>query len=127
MPPNYRQDQPLTGHDRKAALAVGAVIVLLGAGLGIWDLTGSAANSGQTGRCVSLVIASSTGGGTIRHCGLGARTWCAGESSLDGPVARQAQAACRQAGLSGRASPQHGAGPSHPRRAGSSHPRRGTG
>ena len=99
MPPNYRQGEPLTRRDRKAALAVGAVVVVLGAGLGIWGLAGGGGGGGGAGRFVSLVIASSTGGGTVRHCGEGARTWCAGEDRLTGPLAGQARAACRRAGL----------------------------
>jgi hypothetical protein len=101
VPPNYRQQQgkPLSRHERKGAVAVVATVVLVGAGLGIWDLTGGSAGPTPAGPCVSVAVASSTGGGTMRQCGSDARSWCAAEARSTGPVASLAKGACRREGL----------------------------
>jgi hypothetical protein len=101
MPPNYRQQQgqPLTRTERRGTLILGIVVLVTAAGLGIWALTGLAGAKSPKGPCVSAVIASSTGGGTVRFCGQEARTWCASETKGTGPVAVQAERVCRRAGL----------------------------
>ena len=101
MPPNYRQQQgqPLTRNERRGPLILGAVVLVVAAGLGIWALAGLGGAKSPKGPCVSAVIASSTGGGTVRFCGQDARSWCASETKGTGPVAVQAQRACRRAGL----------------------------
>jgi hypothetical protein len=101
MPPNYRQQQgqPLTRNERRGTLVLGAVVLLVGAGLGTWALVGLGGAKTPKGPCVSAVIASSTGGGTVHFCGDDARRWCASETKGSGPVAVQAQRSCRRAGL----------------------------
>ncbi len=101
MPPNYRQQQgqPLTRNERRGTLVLGAVVLLVGAALGTWALVGLGGAKTPKGPCVSAVIASSTGGGTVHFCGDDARSWCASETKGIGPVAVQAQHSCRRAGL----------------------------
>ncbi|HTT92176.1 MAG TPA: hypothetical protein VMF65_21655 [Acidimicrobiales bacterium] len=101
MPPNYRQQQgqPLTSNERRGTVVLGVVVLLAALGLGIWALAGLGGAKSPKGPCVSAVIASSTGGGTTRFCGADARSWCASETQGTGPVAVQAQRACRRADL----------------------------
>jgi hypothetical protein len=101
MPPNYRQQQgqPLTRNERRGTLVLGAVVLLVGVAVGIWAVVGLGGAKSPKGPCVSAVIASSTGGGTVRFCGDQARNWCASETKGNGPVAVEAQRACRRAGL----------------------------
>jgi hypothetical protein len=101
MPPNYRQQQgqPLTRNERRGPLILGAVVLVAALGLGIWALAGLGGAKSPKGPCVSAVIASSTGGGTVRFCGEEARSWCASETQGKSAVAVQAQRACRRAGL----------------------------
>ncbi len=101
MPPNYRQQQghPLTRNERRGPVILGVVVLVAGLGLGIWALAGLGGAKSPKGPCVSAVVASSTGGGTVRFCGQEARSWCASETKGTGPVAVQAQRACRRAGL----------------------------
>jgi len=104
VPPNYRQQQgkPLATSERRGLVALIGAVVVAGAALGIWTLAGdgSARPPGQAGgHCVSIVVASSTGGATARHCGLGARSWCAGMATASGAYASAAQAACLKAGM----------------------------
>jgi hypothetical protein len=100
MPPNYRQQQgaPLLAHERRGAVLLAGLLVAAGAVAGFWELS-SAGNGSPAGRCVSIVVASSTGGGELRRCGKQARTWCAGQARPTGPFASQAQEACRRAGF----------------------------
>lgn len=99
VPPNYREQQgrPLTGNERKGALALAAALVAAGTALGAWSLA-----SGGTqahGPCVTVVVAGPTGGGYSTRCGNNARHWCGAQLSATGPSAEQAQRNCRVAGL----------------------------
>jgi hypothetical protein len=82
MPPNYRQQQgqPLTRNERRGTLLLGVLLLVAAAGLGIWAVAGLSGAKAEKGPCVSAVIASSTGGGTVRFCGAEARSWCASET-----------------------------------------------
>ncbi len=102
MPPNYRQHEglPLARSERRAGWAVAAVVVLIGAGFGTWEVAGGGTK--PKGPCVSINVASSTGGAFVQHCGAGARTWCAAEAKAAGVVAREAQAAGRRDGFLAR-------------------------
>lgn len=99
MPPNYRQQQgaPLLTHERRGIVVLVAAVVAAGVGLGVWGLT-STGGSGK-GKCVSVLVASSTGGSELRHCGEAARSWCATQATSSGAVAEQAREACRRAGF----------------------------
>jgi len=100
MPPNYRQHEglPLARSERRAGWAVAVGVVVIGAGLGIWQVAGGG-GAAPKGPCVSINIASSTGGALVAHCGADARTWCATEAKATGQLAGLAQAACRKKGL----------------------------
>jgi hypothetical protein len=100
MPPNYRQYEgsPLARSERRAGWAVAVAVVVIGAGLGLWQVAGGG-GGGPKGRCVSINVASSTGGAFLQHCGPGARAWCATQARLTGEVAVQARAACRRDGF----------------------------
>ncbi len=71
---------------------------MIGAGLGIWQVAGGG-GAAPKGPCVSINIASYTGGALVAHCGADARTWCATEAKATGQLAGLAQAACRNKGL----------------------------
>ena len=71
---------------------------MIGAGLGIWQVAGGG-GAAPKGPCVSINIASSTGGALVAHCGADAHTWCAAEAKATGELAGLAQTACRKKGL----------------------------
>ena len=90
---------PLSGRERRGLVVLAGVLVAAGAGIGGWELAaGNGVPAGQ-GQCVSVFVASSTGGGELRHCGQDAQKWCAAEASATGPLASQVRTACRRAGL----------------------------
>jgi hypothetical protein len=98
--PPYSQPErePLTRRERNGVLAVVATLLVAGGALGVWA-AGSSGGGNGTGHCVSVVVAGSTGGETLHHCGAGARAWCASEATATGEIADEVKAACRQAGL----------------------------
>lgn len=68
-------------------------------GIGGWEVTNGFGTSHQQD-CVSAVVGSATGGGSVRACGPRARSWCKTESTASGPLASAIQKACRKAGYS---------------------------
>jgi hypothetical protein len=99
VPPNYRQQQgaPLLAHERTGMAVLLGVLSAAGVGVGAWAVASAGGPGGA--RCVSVLVASSTGGGELRHCGQEARVWCAREAVATGSVAAAARAACRRADL----------------------------
>ena len=75
------------------------VVVAAGVGLGTWGLAAGDGPPAAQGKCVSVLVASSTGGAELRHCGEDARHWCSIQASSSGTVAADASAACRREGF----------------------------
>lgn len=100
MPPNYREQQgrPLESHERKGLVVLAAAVVVIGAGLGTWTVVGGG-GAHPKGKCVSVMVGSSTGGGQLQQCGAAARSWCAEEATVAGPLASEVRAACRRQGF----------------------------
>jgi hypothetical protein len=100
VPPNYRQGQgaPLRDKEKRSLALLAGLLVAVGTGLGSWALA-SAGSGPAAGKCVSVVVASSTGGGELRYCGTQARRWCAATAQLSRAVAPAAEVACRRAGF----------------------------
>ena len=71
MPPNYRQGEPLSRRERRGVALLAALVLLAGTGVGIWEVA-KPRPGGSTGRCVSVMVASSTGGAVVTHCGRSA-------------------------------------------------------
>jgi hypothetical protein len=93
-----RLSQPLT-RVQKRLIAVVLVSVLALAG---WAIARSAAAPSSSHGCVNVVVASSTGGNLLSHCGAAARRWCQSEFASSGALALRVQAQCRDAGLAPR-------------------------
>jgi hypothetical protein len=55
--------------------------------------------------CVSVLLASSTGGQIVHECGAPARSWCRNESRQRGPIALKVEAQCRLAGIGANGRP----------------------
>jgi hypothetical protein len=103
MPPNYEAlretPPPVAPHQRRWMGVIGALVLLSGVGVGVWALTES---GGPAGPCVTVVLASSTGGIYLEHCGADARRWCASEATVasqNAVAASKIRAACRRAGF----------------------------
>jgi hypothetical protein len=102
MPPNYealRATPParLAPNQRRWVWAVAGALVISGVGVGAWAAAGGGS---PTGKCVTVVVASSTGGIYAQHCGADARKWCATEATApNGAIALKGRAACRREGF----------------------------
>jgi hypothetical protein len=90
-----RLAQPLTRRQKRVIGLVLAVALALAG----WVVVHSSASPTSANGCVNVIIAGSTGGGLLSHCGAAARTWCASELSSSGALALRIQAQCRLAGL----------------------------
>lgn len=100
MVPPYRPRpaRPLTARDKRVLLLASLVVLLAGAAAGLWGAL-NAGSWSSSGRCVTLVVASSTGGDTIHHCGASARSWCQAQFTSHDQLAERARPACRSAGF----------------------------
>ena len=92
---SQRLAQPLTRGQRRTIAAAVLVAVLAAVLLAIRPGSTPASHAG----CVRVVVASSTGGVVISHCGAAARSWCVRERAATDQLALAVQAQCRLAGL----------------------------
>jgi hypothetical protein len=79
-------------------VVLAAAVVVIGAGLGTWTVVGGGGTQPK-GKCVTVTVASSTGGGSLQKCGAAARSWCTEEATATGNLASEIRAACRRRGF----------------------------
>jgi hypothetical protein len=97
---SQRLAQPLTRVQRQVIAIVVTVLIAATALVVVRPGSAPAARNG----CVSVVAASSMGGGLLQRCGAAARTWCLAESARTDALARLVQVQCNRAGLQPRRS-----------------------
>jgi hypothetical protein len=98
-----RQPNPLgeslTARQRRVFAVVGALLIVLAVGAGIWAAMSPGSYGRSANGCVNVVEPSSTGGAVLHQCGGKARALCrsafAHHSKLDLLIRPQ----CRLAGL----------------------------
>jgi hypothetical protein len=90
-----RLAQPLTRRQRLLLVLTIAVI----AGAVLWAVLRSGGAPVSAGGCVSVVVASSTGGGLLHECGAAARALCRSEATATGSFAADVRTQCRLAGV----------------------------
>jgi len=99
-----RPDEPLTPGQRRGLLVAGVLAVLALLGVAVVAVVAPGAYGHSGAGCVTVDVASSTGGGVLHACGAQARTWCAG-ASAPGPMDAAVRAQCARAGLATPAAP----------------------
>jgi hypothetical protein len=91
--------ESLTPRQKRGLAAVGALLLVLIAGLSVWAAT----NPGSYGRsragCVNVVIPSSTGGAILHRCGPAAQAMCQRAFARHDRLAMLTRPQCRLAGL----------------------------
>jgi hypothetical protein len=93
-----RLAEPLTRRQSRALLAVAVSFVLALVGVILYaSLHGDSYGDARHG-CISIVVASSTGGALLHECGSAARELCRAEDGLNDAFARLVQPHCRRAG-----------------------------
>ncbi len=94
-----RRGESLTPRQKRVFAVVGAVLLVLAAGVGAW----AAATPGRYGRsqhgCVNVMVPSSTGGAILHDCGAAAKALCTRAFSHHDRLALLARPQCRLAGL----------------------------
>jgi hypothetical protein len=106
----YRKTQqpraePLTRRDKRGIAIVGAVILVVAAGLGIWSAVRPGGYGASHNGCVTVTAPSSTGGGLLHECGAGARAMCRAAFAHDDRLSLLTRPQCRLAGLGPGAAP----------------------
>jgi hypothetical protein len=89
----------LTPRGRRIVYAVVAAVLAIGLGIGIWSaVAGDPAETSANG-CVSVNVASTTGGGLLHYCGPQAVSFCRTAFTTSDAVALAARPQCNLAGL----------------------------
>ncbi|HEY5986749.1 MAG TPA: hypothetical protein VIV12_10270 [Streptosporangiaceae bacterium] len=91
--------EPLTSRQKRVLAVVGALLLVLIAGVTVW----AAVNPGRYGRshdgCVNVTIPSSTGGAILHRCGPAAQTMCRSAFTRHDRLAMLTRPQCKLAGL----------------------------
>jgi hypothetical protein len=93
-----RLGESLTRQQKRVLAAVGAALVIILAGVGVWAATdpGSYGRSGHG--CVNVTVPSSTGGAILHDCGAAAQALCDRAFTHHDRIALLARPQCRLAG-----------------------------
>jgi hypothetical protein len=112
----YRKTQPpkpepLTRRDKRGMAIVGALLLLVAAGIGIW----AAVRPGEYGQshngCITLTEPSSTGGALVHACGSTAVGMCRSAFQHGDKLSLLTRPQCRLAGLGPSPAPKSSATP----------------
>ena len=89
----------LTPRRKRILAVVGACVILVLGGLGVWGALAPDAYSGSGHGCVNVTLASSTGGATLHYCGAQARSFCKSAFASSDRISLLARPQCAAAGL----------------------------
>jgi hypothetical protein len=93
------QAKPLTPGQRKAMLAVGAILAIAAVSVAVLLTVTKTGIAESRHGCVSVIVAGATGGTLLRECGAEARAWCKSEFARHDSFALRIQQQCRIAGV----------------------------
>jgi len=91
--------EPVTRRDKRMMAAIGAVLVAVLAGVGIWAAVRPGSYGASRDGCVTVTLPSSTGGALIHQCGGEARALCRHAFASTDKVSMLTRPQCRLAGL----------------------------
>jgi hypothetical protein len=89
----------LTPRGKRIVYIVVAVLVAVGAAIGIWSAVSNDPLATSANGCVSLTVASTTGGGIEHFCGAQAKSFCRQAYANSDPDSLLARKQCVLAGL----------------------------
>src|SRR5260221_10421144 len=112
----YRKTQQppagsLTRRDKRGIAIVGALVLAVSAGLGIWSAVRPGGYGQSRDGCVTVTVPSSTGGALLHECGAGAKAMCHAPFTPDDKLSLLTRPPCRLA----RPRPAPAPGPSRGR------------
>jgi len=104
----YAKTNPSAGRlsprQKRVLAIVGALVILVIAGLGTWGALASDSYSGSGHGCVNVTVPSSTGGAVLHYCGSAARSFCRASFRSQDQISLRARPQCVLAGLGPAAS-----------------------
>ncbi len=110
----YAKTNPSAGYlsprQKRVFAIIGALVVLVLAGLGIWGALASDSYSSSGHGCVNVTVPSSTGGATLHYCGSAARSFCQASFRSQDQVSLRARPQCVLAGLAPPSASASGSG-----------------
>ena len=89
----------LTPRGKRIVYLVVAAVLAVGLAIGIWSAVSSDPAETSANGCVSVNVASTTGGGLLHYCGQQAVTFCRTAFTTTDAVALAARPQCNLAGL----------------------------
>jgi hypothetical protein len=89
----------LTARRKRILAIVGAAVILVLGGLGVWGALAPDTYAGSGHGCVNVTLASSTGGATLHYCGAAARSFCRSAFRSQDQISLRARPQCVLAGL----------------------------
>jgi hypothetical protein len=93
-----RLGESLTPRQKRVFAVVGAVLVIILGGVGVWAATDPGSYGRSRNGCVNVVVPSTTGGGILHECGARAQTLCRRAFTHHDRIAQLARPQCRLAG-----------------------------
>ena len=89
----------LTPREKRVFRIAGVLIIVILCGLGVWSVLARDSYSSSGHGCVSVTVASSTGGATLHYCGAQAQAFCEQAFRSSDQVSLRARPQCVLAGL----------------------------
>jgi len=89
----------LTPRRRRVLAIIGAGVIVILGGLGVWGALAPDTYAGSGHGCVNVTVPSSTGGATLHYCGSAARSFCQTAFRSQDQISRRAWPQCVLAGL----------------------------
>ncbi len=103
----------LTPRRRRILAVIAAGVIVALAGLGVWGALAPDTYASSGHGCVTVTLASSTGGARLHYCGAPARSFCRAAFRSQDQISLRARPQCVLAGL-GPAAPTSPAAPVSP-------------
>jgi hypothetical protein len=95
MPPA----EQATSRDKRRIVAVVAVVLLLLAAVSVWAAIRPGSYGSSKDGCITVTVASSTGGGLLHQCGQAARSTCQRAYTGTDKISALTRPQCRLAGI----------------------------
>ncbi|HEY6479437.1 MAG TPA: hypothetical protein VIZ00_05375 [Streptosporangiaceae bacterium] len=93
------QAEPVTRRDKRIIAVIGAVIVAVLAGVGIWAAAAPGSYGASSNGCITVNLPSTMGGSLVHACGGRAASLCADAYAGTGLAPRLFRPQCRLAGI----------------------------
>lgn len=93
------QARPVSPRARRVLLTAGLVLAVLVAGTIVWSAFDPGGSGTSKNGCISVTLASSTGGSTIHQCGAAAKATCRNAFTHGDRISLLTRPQCRLASL----------------------------